>query len=103
MILLQGLRFSSVSQLPEPRSVVSPSSHSAGVSRSLARPGDLTTDHSMKAFRQMKLSNAFLGPSTSSITTALGNTYRQYSTNFSSTTSASKSRLIKMLQSSKQI
>ena len=88
-LICQGLRFSSVSQLPEPASL---SGSSLSLSKAPRLPPDLSTDHSMKAFRQMKLSNTLLGPGPSSLTSKLGDSYRQFSSNFASTTSASKSR-----------
>ena len=66
--------------------------------RSLSKlPSELTTDHDMKTFRQAKLSNTFLGSSTStsssgSLSSYIGATYRQYSSAFTNTTSASKNR-----------
>jgi len=88
---VRGLRFSSVNDLPEPSSLSS--SYSSSVNKSLSKlPTDLSTDFSKKSFRQMKLSNTFLSAGTSSISSYIGNSYRQYSSNFSSTTSASKSR-----------
>ena len=44
----------------------------------------------------MKLSNTLLGPRPSSLTSKLGDSYRQFSSNFSSTTLASKNRWIKI-------
>merc|ERR1719195_332342 len=95
---VKGLRFSSVSQLPRPSNTPSLalSSHSAAANRSLSKlPSELTTDHDMKTFRQAKLSNTFLGSSTStssSLSSYIGATYRQYSSAFTNTTSASKNR-----------
>ena len=57
--ILQGLRFSSVNELPEPSPLSS--SYSSSVNKSLSKlPTDLSTDFSKKSFRQMKLSNTFL-------------------------------------------
>ena len=104
-----GPRITSASQLPDPLHY---DSHRSSLNRSLSKlPEDLTSDHSMKSFRQAKLANSFLNGGwvndcfiislylviwffrSSSISSYIGNTYRQYSSNFSSTSTGSKTRL----------
>jgi len=55
------------------------------------QPRDLSLNNSMKSFRQMKLSSSFLTNS-DSLSSYLGHSYKPFSTGFTSTSSASKSR-----------
>jgi len=94
---VKGLRYGSVgSSLGSEPSFRS--SYSSNINKSDTKiPQDVTTNHAMKSFRQMKLTNTFLEGS-KSLTSSIGNTYKQYSNNFTSTrtTTASKNRFTNM-------
>jgi len=93
---VKGLRYGSVSSSIGSEPSLGYSSYSSN-SSATKLPQDLTTTHAMKSFRQMKLTNTFLEGS-KSLTSSIGNTYKQYSNNFTSsrTTAASKSRFTNM-------